>query len=630
MSSARELGLQTLACFTAEDDAHVSYAHEGLQVPSASSYMDVGLLVSLCKKYKVDLVHPGYGFLSESAEFCSQLEAAGITFIGPSSETMRHTGDKLSARQLAHICDVPVLPALTEAVDDIEVLRAFARDVDFPIMIKAVEGGGGRGIRLVHQESELESSFRRAVNESPSKQCFAEKAAVGGFRHVEVQILGDGLGNVRHLWERECSIQRRFQKVVEIAPSTVQDRHLINSVIDAALRMAKAIKFSSLGTWEFLVSPESSAFYFMEINPRLQVEHTITEAICGVDLVRWQIQLALGKSLFDLDLGSADPKALPPTSTAIQLRITAEDILHNFSVSIGRIRQVLFPGGQGVRVDSHLRPGVVISTNFDSLLAKLVVVACDWDAAVSKAERALQDVVVDGVQTNIDMLQRIVQSRGFRTRDVDTQWLETHLDELMKDARSLEHHANPSAFRNSDIEPKAGSAAAGLKSSDHLIRKGDRFNIQFEGQANSVQASTGAFFVQKVMRNDFPNSLALELAPSVPRKPSPGSGFKIQVSRLIDAQQGASYGHQGKVSSQADPFQLVCPMPGQLVEVLVDDGDHVAEGDAILIVRQMKMELEVRAHKTGIIQSLFDGEEGQAVVAGSVICSIVPGEREKL
>lgn len=591
----------------------------------------MSLLVSLCKEHHVSLVHPGYGFLSESAELSEQLAAAGVNFIGPNPEMLRRTGDKISARHWAKVCGVPVLPALEKPAEDLETIQAFAKNVGLPMMIKAVDGGGGRGIRLVQSEEDIESSFRLATNESPSKQVFAEKAAVGGFRHVEVQILGDGLGNVRHFWERECSIQRRFQKVVEIAPSTITNRRLISSLIDAAMRMATALKYYSLGTWEFLVCPESSTFYFMEINPRIQVEHTITEAVCGIDLVQWQILTALGKSIFDLDLnslGSSDPKALPPASTAIQLRITAEDVHQHFALSIGRIRQVSLPGGNGVRVDSHLRPGVMVSTDYDSLLAKLIVHSSDWDSVVAKAERALQDVLISGVETNISLLQQIVRSHAFQTRHFDVQWLQGQLDHALKMKEDHQRHANSTAFRDANEGPR--SLVKSSLPSDYLIRKGDRFNIEVEGNTQTHDLTSGVVTVTSVIRNDFPTSLALKVSAQSTHGAHKDESYTMRVSRLSDAQGSLHTGRHGVGNKSTDASLLLCPMAGQLVEILVDDGDPVSEGEAVIIVRQMKMELEVRAHRSGNIHSLFDQEEGKDISAGSVICRIIPGEREKL
>lgn len=627
LQTARELGLYTIALFTAGDDTHTSYANEAIEIPSVVSYVDIDLLVALCREHRVDLVHPGYGFLSESAAFCEELSAAevNVKFIGPGPETLRQTGDKLRARKLAEECGVPVLPALARPVDDVATLRRFSQSVGMPVMLKAVDGGGGRGIRLVHDEENLESELRNAANESSSGQVFAEKAAVAGFRHVEVQILGDGLGNVRHCWERECSIQRHFQKTVEIAPSRISDRRLVSALIGAALRMAKAIKYLSLGTWEFLVQPESSTFYFMEINPRLQVEHTITEAICGVDLVRWQILTALNDNVDELGLaciGSSDPEASPPTSTALQLRITAEDPRHNFSASIGRLGQVLFPGGNGLRVDTNVRPGTTVTTDFDSLLAKLIVTGRDWTTVVAKAERALEDVVVDGVATNIDLLQHIVRSQDFRTCAFDTQWLENKLEHILARGQGVQRHANPTAFRNGTQQSAKTSQA-----SNRIMRKGDRFDVQIEGDGLPSGSISSAMSVTSIVRNDFPNSLALELSLTNTHGSSTGQSYTLKVKQP-EAHHGPGAG-RGR-SAPADPASLVCPIAGQLVEILVEDGDHVGERDAIAILRQMKMELEVRAHRSGIVSSLFEHEEGDDIAVGTVICSITPVDKEKL
>ncbi|KAI7780267.1 carboxylase:pyruvate acetylpropionyl [Diaporthe eres] len=626
LSSARELGLHTIAVWTEDDDAHVAHAHEAVQLPSTSSYMDPLHLVSLCKKHHVELVHPGYGFLSESPGFCQQLGDAGIAFVGPSAELLIRTGDKLSARKLAEGCGVPVLPALTEPIENPGALKAFANEVGFPIMIKALDGGGGRGIRLVHRVEDLDSSFRRAMNESPSNKVFAEKAAVDGYRHIEVQIIGDGKGNVRHLWERECSIQRRFQKVVEIAPSTVSNRALIASVIEAAVRMARAIRYQSLGTWEFLVSPKSSQFYFMEINPRLQVEHTVTEAICGVDLVRWQLLIALGKSFPDIGLEKslkhADART-PPMSASIQLRITAEDVKQGFSLSIGKVRRVLLACGNGIRIDTHLRSGVIVSADFDSLLAKLIVTSPDWDATVAKAERALQDVLIDGVTTNLGLLLGIVRSADFGNGQFDTQWLEKHLKSLETPSRGLS--SSTRRFASGSADRTSHSSAQSPNSSGQLVRKGDQFQIHIEG-SDDMEAFEDLVSITSVIRNDFPESLAVKLSTrstdglehSLDEKKQ--KSYTVRVLKQSETQKSlkASSGHSK--AAREDSSQLLSPVAGQVVEFLIEEGEVVAEGDAVLIIRQMKMELEVRAHRSGNVRSLIDLDEGDKIAVGTAIC----------
>jgi pyruvate carboxylase len=301
-------------------------------------------------------------------------DEAGALVIGPGTEILARTRDKFQARLLAEECQVPVLPALKTPTSEVGVLQEFAASVGYPIIIKAVDSGGGRGIRIVRKEEDLASLAKRALQEIPSGKAFAEKAAIDGYRHVEVQIIGDGKGNIRHLWERECSIQRRFQKVVEFTPSSIPDRKLVAQVIEAAMRMARKVKYSSLGTFEFLVRSSPPEFYFLEVNPRLQVEHTITEAVAmGMDLVKLQLLLAQGQPLSSLfPKGLSEDLQAPPPIHSLQLQVTAEDVSNDWSLSVGKISSFRLPAGNGVRVDSHLLPSqpTVVGTDFDSLIAK--------------------------------------------------------------------------------------------------------------------------------------------------------------------------------------------------------------------------------------------------------------------
>ena len=483
-------------------------------------------------------------------------------------------------------------------------------------MLKAVDGGGGRGIRLVNREEDLDSLFQRATNESPSRKIFAEKAAVGDYRHVEVQILGDGK-DVCHFWERECSIQRRYQKIVEIAPSVIRDRRLVASVIGSAVRMAKRINYRYLGTWEFLVSPEDATFHFMEINPRLQVEHTITETLCGVDLVRYQLLVALGKSLKELQIRPPSCTELPPRMNAIQMRLNAEDPKQTFSLSIGRINSVSLPGGNGVRLDTHVKPGVIVSTDFDSLLAKIIVSSSDWDATVGKALRALEDIHIEGVTTNIDLLHGIILSDDFQEGKCDTQWLERNLDWILESKSRLGtllagSTTSPSTVSSDPVKPTAPSAS--------LIKKGDTFEVRLS-KLGLDKTFSDAVRVTKIMRNDFPNALAAEFSSA--QINSNDTEQSTQPYRIVISQSsGLNTSASGRQGSPKDPSHLICPLAGELVELLVDDGDIVSEWQPVAIIRQMKMELEVRAHKQGTISSLWDLEEGDQVSAGMLVCCI--------
>lgn len=302
-------------------------------------------------------IHPGYGFLSESMEFAETCSQAGILFVGPSVSCISAVGDKVSARQVAKAAGVPVIPGTEQSVSDPAQVMTFANTFGYPIMLKARDGGGGRGIRMVHSESDVAEALQRCINESPSKRIFIEKAIVGA-KHIEVQILGDRHGNLIHLLERDCSAQRRYQKIVEVAPCPALNDKLRSDIHNAAIKLGRYIKYDSAGTVEFLVKPDTNEFYFLEVNPRIQVEHTITEQITQVDLVQSQIRIANGESLNQLGLSQSTVHN--PRLVSIQARIVAENPANNNMLSVGKITAASFPHGQGIRIDTWIRPGCVV------------------------------------------------------------------------------------------------------------------------------------------------------------------------------------------------------------------------------------------------------------------------------
>ncbi|KAM0718016.1 hypothetical protein Q7P37_006348 [Cladosporium fusiforme] len=620
LSTARELDLETYATYTENDTSHAHTAAHALALPSPASYTDTAALVALAKHHDIDAVHPGYGFLSESAAFASAMADAEIAVVGPGAEILQRTGDKLAARQLAVACAVPVLPALEEATGSVDAVRRFAREVGLPVMIKAVDGGGGRGIRLVREWGGLEGLVERAVMESPSRRVFVEKAAVDGWRHVEVQVLGDGEGGVRHLWERECSLQRRYQKVVELAVSTVEDRGLVGRVIEAAVRMAREIRYRSLGTFEFLLNPKTRDFFFLEINPRLQVEHTITESICSLDIVKIQLQLAQGLSLEQTDLAgfSQESSSLPPTQRSIQLRVTAEDPEKNYTLSIGKIQSFHFPSGNGVRVDTHLvnHTPCIVSADFDSVIAKIILTAPTWADVVRKARRALQDTAVTGIKTNVDMLSAIVEHPDFLAGNCDTQWLETHHEELLALSRSI-RKAKPSPLTTP--RQQAPSLSPASSSTTPLFRPNDAWNLTLTPKNQSQPASQALphhLHLTRILRNDFPTSLAAEITHTPP------SSAPQTYTLALASTSSSARANQHRLGSPADPSHVIVPFAGTLVEVLVDVGDEVREGDVVCVVRQMKMELEVRCRRGGVVGFVMGVEEGEEVAEG-VLAAVV-------
>ncbi|KAJ8071225.1 hypothetical protein OCU04_001560 [Sclerotinia nivalis] len=640
ISTARELDIETYSLYTENDSSHTLHSTHSIKLPSPSSYLDTPALISIVQKHDIDAIHPGYGFLSESPEFAERMwKEANVVVIGPGPKILERTGDKLMARQLADECHVPILPALQTPTNDISQLQHFASSVGYPIIIKVVDGGGGRGIRIVTQEAELEDMLKAALRESPSKKVFAEKAAIDGYRHVEVQIIGDGKGGVRHLWERECSIQRRFQKVVEFAPSGVGDRDSIGRVVEAALRMAKKVNYYSLGTFEFLVRQSSAEFYFLEINPRLQVEHTITESLSlGIDLVKTQLLLAQGHSLPSL-LPRFLPfsPSTPPEIHSLQLRITAESPSQNFSISPGKISSFHFPSGNGIRVDTHLHPSTsaIIGTDFDSLLAKLIVTAPTWQDVIAKARRALDATFIAGIETNLNLLRAIVASDDLRRQTCDTRWLEKNLPVLLESARKIGDNLKDM------VSSVSKSQIPALPSSSNvLFRPRDAWDILLTPETSkegSENASQTPYHLQitRILTNNFPSSLKANIlftSPSstsastgAPSKPTPYT-ISLTSSTSSPSQQSSKNHRLGNFSN---PSHITAPFLGKLIEIYVEIGDRILAGQAVCVIRQMKMEVEIRSKKGGVVTwVLGDGEEeeewevGLDVREGVLICEL--------
>jgi acetyl/propionyl-CoA carboxylase alpha subunit len=418
----------------------------------------------------------------------------------------------------------------------------------------------------------------------------------------------------------------RYQKVVEIAPSTISNS-LRTMVIDSALRIAQKLRYRSLGTFEFLVSPSRSEYYFLEINPRLQVEHTVTETIASTDLVYLQLQIANGRSIKDLGLDIPAADANFPGAVAMQLRVTAEDSRNNFALSVGRINHVTLPRGNGVRVDTHIEPGTVVSADFDSLLAKVIVYGLDYTMAIRKGLRALSDLSIEGVTTNLDLLNGILLSDAFRAGECDTQWLEKNIQSATEAG---------SAYRQGEKRPEAASRSQAIASVPEAtgksvsIKKGDCWDLSLTGSKDDGPSSHN-IRIAKIMRNDFPSSFAAELSISSATSSHSDPPLLLRLTQAVAS--GAIEGSkEGRKGDPANPNHLVCPLSGQLVEVLVSDGDKVQEYEAVAIIRQMKMELEIRAHRSGTVQTLWDADEGEDVAVGALVCEIVnsPKPKEKL
>ncbi|TEY36139.1 hypothetical protein BOTCAL_0566g00020 [Botryotinia calthae] len=641
LSTTRELDIETYTLYTTNDSSHTLHSTRSIQLPSPSSYLDISTLISIVQKHNIDTIHPGYGFLSESAEFSERMwREANAIVIGPGAQILERTGDKLMARNLAQECHVPVLPALQVPTDDLFQLQRFASEVRYPIIIKAVDGGGGRGISIVKEKEDLEEMLKAALRESPSKKVFAEKAAVDGYRHVEVQIVGDGKGGVRHLWERECSVQRRFQKVVEFAPCSIADRGVVEKVIESALRMARKVNYYSLGTFEFLVCQSQPEYYFLEINPRLQVEHTITEFLAsGIDLVKVQLLLAQGNSLSSLLPSSLPSSPLkPPQIHSLQIRITAESPSQDFSLSPGKISSFHFPSGNGLRVDTHLHPSTpaIIGTDFDSLLAKLIITAPTWQDIVAKAKRSLEDTYIIGIETNLDLLRAIIYSDAFRKQECDTRWLEKNLPVLLKSAKKISEGSKRS------VVPVLTSALPTLPSSSSVVfRPRDAWNIELIADESSTSDDKSTKLapipyhmqITRILTNNFPSSLKANILftslSSTTTTPTPYT-LSLTSSSTPTSQQSSH-----RLGNPQNPNHIITPFPGKLIEINVERGDQIVAGQTICVIRQMKMEVEIRSQRNGVVKWIFgDGEEdrweegveGEDVRVGVLLCELEDGE----
>lgn len=426
--ACKEMGIATVAvCSEADKDSlHVHIADESICIGPASptkSYLDMKSIISAAIATKSDAIHPGYGFLSENSKMVEICSLHGIKFIGPKKEHIDKMGNKSEARKTMIEAGVPVVPGSEESTNDyVEGLR-IAKEIGFPVMIKASSGGGGRGMRIVHAESEFENSFNMAKAES--KAAFADDSMyiekfVENPRHIEFQILADEFGKVIHLGERDCSLQRRNQKVLEEAPSGAISEELRLAMGNAALKAAKSVGYMSAGTIEFLLDKNKN-FYFIEMNTRVQVEHPVTEMVTGVDIIKEQIKIAYG---LPLEISQEDIKI---KGHAIECRINAENPECNFRPSPGSINNLLIPGGYGTRIESHIYTGYTIPPNYDSMIGKLIVWGENREEAISRMYRALDEFLITGIDTNIDFQMEILQNKKFIENDIDTSFIEKEI-----------------------------------------------------------------------------------------------------------------------------------------------------------------------------------------------------------
>ena len=572
--AAAELGIATVGVFS-EDDAtslHVRRVDEAIALKGrgAAAYLDIGGVVAAARAAGCDAIHPGYGFLSENAAFARACAEAGIAFVGPTPEQLELFGDKARARAHAAKSGVPLLPGTDGATDVAGVRAFFAQHAESGVMIKAIAGGGGRGMRPVRDAAEIDEAFVRCAAEAKAAfgngDLYAERL-IPRARHIEVQIVGDGKGGIVALGERECTIQRRNQKIIEMAPSPNLSAELRWKIVDAAIAMARAVDYRSLGTFEFLVDAASSSpfFCFIEANPRLQVEHTVTEEVYGVDLVKAQLRLAAGASLEALGLGQATPRG-----HAIQLRINMETMTADGSAKPGGGTLAVFepPSGPGVRVDTYGYAGYRTNPNFDSLLAKVIVSSpsASFEDALSRAERALASFRLEGAPSNIGFLRALLANADFRADRVHTRFVDEHAGALMAAAASLQHGLY--------FDAPAATAAPGARQAGARVDAVDPLAVLNFGRAT---------------------------APAV-------------------ADSAATDAPEGTVA-------VCAPMQGTIVSLAVKEGDAVAAGQALLVMDAMKMQHEIRSPARGYVRRIAV-EAGETIYEGHALLFVEEADVE--
>ena len=548
--AATDLGIGTVAIHS-EDDAsslHVFVADTAQALPGngASAYLNIDEVIAAAKANDCDAIHPGYGFLAENADLARAAAEAGITFVGPQPEILDLFGDKAEARKAAQAVDVPVVRGLDDAAS-LEDVQSFHQQIDGPIIVKAIAGGGGRGSRVVESAEELENAYERARSEA--KAAFGNDAVyveelLQNARHIEVQIIGDSTGSITHLGERECSVQRRHQKIVEIAPAAHLDKKLRLAVIEAAVKLAKHVDYQNLGTFEFLV--HDKGFNFIEVNARLQVEHTVTEEVTGVDIVQTQLAIARGETLAELDLS----EPVWPRGSAVQARVNMESMREDGTVlpSGGTLTAYDAPSGPGVRADGFGYTGYATSPNFDSLLAKIIARGASYDVAVRRCSRALSEFRIEGVETNMPFLQNVLNHADFLSGKATTRWVDENVADLAQVSAAFTTRT-PTPLSSED-GANGGFAGARVDSSDPLALFDHDAKVKAEEQ-------------------------------------SPQSASEIE---FANAPEGAT--------------GLSSPIQGTIVSVDVEEGDEVRLGQQVAVVEAMKMEHVIKAIHDGIVNQV--------------------------
>ena len=617
------MGIKTVAIYSDADESalHADLADEAISIggsSSSESYLVIEKIIAACKESKADAVHPGYGFLSENEEFAKALEKNKIAFIGPNRKAIVSMGDKIKSKKIAEEANVNVIPGYTKAIKDEKEAVEIAKEIGYPVMLKASAGGGGKGMRVVRNDDECIDGFTRAKNESQASfgddRIFAEKFITEP-HHIEIQILADKKSNAIFLGERECSIQRRHQKVIEEAPSPFINDQTRQEMGRQAIALAKAVDYESAGTVEFIVDKDQN-FYFLEMNTRLQVEHPVTEMVTGIDLVEQMIKIAFGE---ELEIKQSD---ITTNGWAIESRVYAEDPYRDFMPSIGRLSKYLTPEHtKTVRVDTGIREGSEVSMFYDPMIAKLITHGENRDSAIENMTNAIDQYVIDGLSHNLNFLSSIMQNKTFRSGYTTTDFIEQEYSD---------------GFQGEAINEKEYEIYASILSGCYMLdqmkldpfyENEKKYVIKFEDKSidNIIQKDGDGFLVQ-INNNQYHLSLSmqsndprvicsiddqkmvLQIRKRLPRYELVHKG-KVALA-LISEQRLADLNElmPKKIPQDMSKF-LLSPMPGLLIKVCVEEGQEVKAGEELVVVEAMKMENSLRASKDLKIKSIL-GSEG--------------------
>jgi acyl-CoA carboxylase subunit alpha len=641
--TCRAMGISSVGVYSDADvnASHTHNADEAIRIgpsPSQESYLRIDRIIEAARRSGADAIHPGYGFLSENGDFAEACAEADIVFIGPSPESIRKMGAKSSARRIASAAGVPILPGDNGDVQGLDHLRERTLAVGLPVLVKASFGGGGKGMRVIRAESEIDDALASARREAES--AFGDGSLllenyIEGARHIEVQILGDRHGNLVHVFERDCSLQRRYQKVIEESPSPAVTSELRARIGEAAVALGRAMAYSSAGTVEFVLAP-SGEFFFIEVNTRLQVEHAVTEMITGLDLVRLQIEIAEGKPL------PFAQSELHTSGHAIEARLYAEDPSNGFLPSTGTIREWIFPETiEGLRIESGIEKGTQIGIYYDPLLAKVIAHGPDRETSLRKLTYALRCLSVQGVQTNRDFLIGLLEHSDMRRGLTYTDFIRDHLEEF-----SLEVDETSVALATSVLVAwlqeswRAGNELlAGLPAAyRNNPYRNPSTKLEFAGEALEVEWRTeGDNRLRVFVRKREMDVLVLECSKASIRVEIDGvqrtfgiirEGSRFHIHSPLGSWSINNLPRFPEPVGSADLEMANAPMPGQVLKILVRTGQHVEVGEALVTLEAMKMEQTIRASTAGVVEAILV-KTGDLVSPGDLLIHIATATRQK-